>query len=55
LQGFTGFNKEYVAEGGNLRVYDTTIDKLEATNSLITGGTISITGQVIDIKAVDFF
>jgi hypothetical protein len=55
LQSFTGFNKEYVAEGGNLRVYDTTTDKLEPTNSLITGGTVNITGQVIDVKAVDFF
>jgi hypothetical protein len=55
LQSFTGFFKEYVAEGGNLRVYDTTTDKLEATNSFITGGTIGIVGQVIDVKSVDFF
>ena len=55
LQSFTGYYKEYVAEGGNLRVYDTTIDRLEATNDFITGGTVNIVGQVIDIKAVDFF
>ena len=55
LQSFTTFFKEYVVEGGNLRVYDTTIDKLEATNDFITGGTISIVGQPIDVKAVDFF
>jgi hypothetical protein len=55
LQGFTSFFKEYVVEGGNLRVYDTTIDKLEATNDFITGGTITIVGQPVDVKAVDFF
>jgi hypothetical protein len=44
----------YVAEGGNLRVYDTTQDKL-LINEYITYGTIVIVGQVIDIKAVDFF
>jgi hypothetical protein len=55
LQSFTTFFKEYVVEGGNVRVYNTTIDKLEATNDFITGGTISIVGQPIDVKAVDFF
>jgi hypothetical protein len=55
LQSFTTFFKEYVVEGGNLRVYDTTLDKLEATNDFITNGTISIVGQPIDVKAVDFF
>lgn len=54
LQGFTSRDVEYVAEGGNLRVYDTTINKL-LINSLITTGTINITGQIIDVKAVDFF
>jgi hypothetical protein len=54
LQGFTGRFVEYVAEGGNLRVYDTTKDKL-LLNNLITTGTIGITGQIIDVKAVDFF
>jgi hypothetical protein len=54
LQGFTGRYVEYVAEGGNLRVYDTTKNKL-LVNSLITTGTINITGQIIDVKAVDFF
>lgn len=55
LQSFTEFNKEYVAEGGNLRVYDTTIDKLEANTDFITNGTVNIVGDVIDVKAVDFF
>src|ERR1700722_6274615 len=54
LQSFTSRYVEYVAEGGNLRVYDTTINKL-LINSLITTGTISISGQIIDVKAVDFF
>ncbi|MCU1300968.1 MAG: hypothetical protein JWQ87_1252 [Candidatus Sulfotelmatobacter sp.] len=54
LQGFTGRNVEYVAEGGNLRVYDTTKNKL-LLNSTITTGTIGITGNIVDVKAVDFF
>lgn len=45
---------EYVAEGGRLRVYDTTIDGL-LLNSFVTTGTITITGEVIDVKAIDFF
>jgi DNA-binding beta-propeller fold protein YncE len=54
LQSFTSRRVEYVAEGGNLRVYDTTKNKL-LLNSIITTGTIGITGQIIDVKAVDFF
>ncbi len=54
LQSFTSRYVEYVAEGGNLRVYDTTKDKL-LLNNTITAGTIGITGQIIDVKAVDFF
>lgn len=54
LQGFTSRLVEYVAEGGNLRVYDTTIDSL-LFNNYITTGSIVITGQIIDVKAVDFF
>lgn len=45
---------EYVAEGGNLRVYNTLTDTLLIDYYNETG-TITITGQVIDIKAVDFF
>ena len=55
LQSLTSRYVEYVAEGGNLRVYDTTQDKLIANNDFITNGTITITGRIIDIKAVDFF
>jgi hypothetical protein len=54
LQSFTSRYVEYVAEGGNLRVYDTTIDAL-LLNSIISTGTITITGQIIDVKAIDFF
>ena len=54
LQSFTSRYVEYVAEGGNLRVYDTTKDILQL-NSDTTGGTIIITGQIIDVKAIDFF
>jgi hypothetical protein len=54
LQGFTTRYVEYVAEGGNLRVYDTTKDVL-LQNSFISTGTITITGVITDVKAVDFF
>lgn len=54
LQGFTSRLVEYVAEGGKLRVYDTTKDKL-LLNTYVTTGTIVINGQVVDVKAVDFF
>jgi len=54
LQRFTSRYVEYVAEGGNLRVYDTTIDSL-LLNQFVTTGSILITGQIVDVKAVDFF
>jgi hypothetical protein len=55
LQGFSSRNVEYVAEGGNLRVYDTLIDSLLPANDYIQSGTIFITGQIVDVKAIDFF
>jgi len=55
LQGFSSRNVEYVAEGGNLRVYDTTIDSLLLNTDFIPTGTIVITGKIIDVKAIDFF
>jgi hypothetical protein len=55
LQSFTTRDIEYVAEGGNLRVYDTLIDALIPPNDYIETGTILITGQIIDVKAIDFF
>ncbi len=54
LQGFSTRYAEYVAEGGNLRVYNTTTDTLLDTD-YITTGTIVITGIVTDVKAIDFF
>jgi hypothetical protein len=54
LQGFSSRYVEYVAEGGNLRVYDTQTDTL-LDNSYISTGTIIITGFITDVKAVDFF
>ena len=54
LQGFTTRNVEYVAEGGNLRVYDTTKDIL-LINDFLPEGTINIVGYVGDVKAIDFF
>jgi DNA-binding beta-propeller fold protein YncE len=54
LQSFTSRYVEYVAEGGNVRVYDTTIDKL-LINDFVTTGTINIPGKMIDVKAIDFF
>ena len=54
LQGFTQRNVEYVAEGGTLRVYDTTKDTL-LINDFLPKGTINIVGYVGDIKAIDFF
>jgi hypothetical protein len=54
LQSFSSRYVEYVAEGGKLRVYDTNVDSL-LLDSFISTGTITITGQIIDVKAVDFF
>jgi len=54
LQSFTSRYVEYVAEGGNLRVYDTTKDVL-LKNSIIETGTIELAGRIIDVKAADFF
>jgi len=54
LQGFTQRNVEYVAEGGRLRVYDTTRNIL-LINDFLPQGTINIVGYVGDVKAIDFF
>jgi hypothetical protein len=37
----------YVVQGGELQIYDTTTDKLQNTQ-------IDVSGQVIDVKVVDF-
>ena len=54
LQGFVSRDVEYVAEGGALRVYDTTKDIL-LINDFLPEGSINIVGYVGDIKAIDFF
>jgi hypothetical protein len=54
LQGFVSRNVEYVAEGGALRVYDTTKDIL-LINDFVPQGTIDIVGYVGGVKAIDFF
>ena len=54
LQSFNTRLVEYVAEGGNLRVYDTTQDIL-LINEFIPLGTITVVGYVDDVKAIDFF
>jgi DNA-binding beta-propeller fold protein YncE len=60
LQSFSTRYVEYVAEGGNLRVYDTQTDSFLLSESTPNGditlnGTIAITGQIIDVKQIDFF
>jgi hypothetical protein len=42
----------YICEGGNLRVYETTTDKLEVFHQPATGP--NVIGQAIDVKVVDF-
>jgi hypothetical protein len=57
LQSFSSREVEYVAEGGNLRVYNTLIDGLLVYDyyNIIETGTILITGYITDVKAIDFF
>ncbi|HVI10387.1 MAG TPA: hypothetical protein VND65_19010, partial [Candidatus Binatia bacterium] len=54
LQNFSTRDVEYVVEGTRLRVYDTQTDSLLLTD-FVTTGTIIFPGQVVDVKAVDFF
>jgi len=54
LQALTSRYVVYVAEGGNLRVYDALTDSL-LLDQYISTGTIEISGQLIDVKAIDFF
>jgi hypothetical protein len=55
LTGLTNRYVEYVAEAGNLRVYDTDRDILLLNEYYVPTGTIPIVGVVIDVKEVDFF
>lgn len=49
IEPIPGRNVVYVCEGGKLRVYDTTTDKLEVLST-----PPGIVGQAIDVKVVDF-
>ena len=53
--GLTARQVEYVAEGGNLRVYDTDLDVLLENQDYIPTGTIPVVGLVIDLKEIDFY
>lgn len=55
LQNFTSRQVEYVAEGGNLRVYYTVTDALLTNYYYITTGTIVLPGYITDVKSGDFF
>jgi len=48
LQGFSTRNTEYVVQGGNLRIYDTTKDALQSLQ-------LNLVGVFYDVKAADFF
>jgi len=48
LQPITNRNVVYVVEGGELRIYDTTTDKIYTKTS------IDVFGQAVDVKLVDF-
>jgi hypothetical protein len=55
LQSFTSRDVEYVAEDGNLRVYDTLTDQLLINPDYLPLGTIPVVGYAYDVKAIDFF
>jgi len=55
LQSFTSRDVEYVAEDGNLRVYDTQTDALLINQDYLPLGTIPVVGYAYDVKAIDFF
>lgn len=55
LQSFTSRQVEYVAEGGNLRVYNTLTDQLLINPDYLPLGTIPVLGFAYDVKAIDFF
>jgi hypothetical protein len=56
LQGFTTREVEYVAQNGNLYVYNTNngIDEL-LINDFLMFGIVDVVGYVGDVKAIDFF
>jgi len=55
LQTLISRDIEYVAEGGNLRVYDTEHNDILLINYFVPQGSIGIVGYVGDVKAIDAF
>ena len=55
LQGLISRQIEYVAEGGDLRVYDTEHKDILLINNFVPNGSINIVGYVGDVKAIDSF
>lgn len=55
LQSFTSRDVEYVAQDGNLRVYNTLTDALLINSDYLPLGTIPVVGYAYDVKAIDFF
>lgn len=55
LQSFTSREVEYVAQDGNLRVYNTLTDALLINQDYLPLGTIPVVGYAYDVKAIDFF
>lgn len=51
IQPLSNRNIVYVAEGGELRIYDTTKDA--EVNSITSGTPIDIVGKAFDVKAID--
>jgi hypothetical protein len=51
IQPITGRSVVYVAEGGELRIYDTTKDA--ETTSVTSHTAIDIVGKAFDVKAID--
>jgi hypothetical protein len=49
IEPITNRNVVYVCEGGRLRIYDTTTDKLETKPQQP-----NVIGQAVDVKQVDF-
>jgi len=47
IQPISGRHVVYAAQGGEIQIYDTTTDKLQNTQ-------IDVSGEVIDVKTVDF-
>jgi hypothetical protein len=51
LQAITNRTIMYVVEGGELRIYDTTTDKISVQNN---NASIDIFGNAVDVKLIDF-